>query len=180
MQIGSDPVKNISIFTMFFKSLYSGMSIAKYRFIGIGKTLQYVFFLAILYFLPGFYRILISNKDSSILVPGFDLDTGSLMIILPIYILFMYIFNAGVIVCKITILAAIALLLAKLLNRTLPYRQGWRLTTFSITFSTLLFSLMTLFNLEIPGAFIIDLLASLIYILISISKIPKQKLKKLV
>ncbi|MEK3890716.1 DUF1189 family protein [Bacillus sp. FSL K6-3431] len=170
-------MKNITIFSMFIKSIYSVKHIAKFRFAGIGKTLQYVFFLALLYFLPGLIQALAAGKDSSILVPGFDFDTGSLMIILPIYILFMYIFNAGVIIFKITVLAAIALLLAKILKRNLPYRQSWRLTAFSITFTTFSFGVLALFDLVIPGALIIDLAVSLIYICASILKIPKPKNK---
>lgn len=99
------------------------------------------------------------------------------MILLPIYILFMYIINAGVIISKITILAALAILIAKLLKRKLPYRQGWRLTAFSITFAIFLFGFEPLINVKIPGAVFIDLFLSLSFIVASILQIPKPKKK---
>ncbi|MBS4194693.1 DUF1189 family protein [Lederbergia citri] len=162
-----------SIFTLFFKSLYSFKDIAKLRFIGIGKTIKYTFFLVLLYFLPSLYNTLILKGDSSSLLP--DFDAGSIAIMLPIFIIFMFILNIGILFLKISILASVAILLAKLLKRKLPYRQSWRLTAFSITLPTLLFGLEPILSKPIPFGTFFDILISIIYIFISIKKIPRQK-----
>ncbi|MBS4199677.1 DUF1189 family protein [Bacillus sp. FJAT-49732] len=166
-------MQNKSIFTIFLKSLYSFKDIAKFRFLGIGKTIKYTFFLVLLYFLPSLYNTLILRGESSSLLP--DFDTGSIAIMLPIFIIFMYIFNTGIIYLKISILAGVALLLANMLKRKLPYRQSWRLTAFSITLPTLLFGLEPLLSKPIPYGTFFDVLISIIFIFFSINKIPRPK-----
>nr|WP_267917674.1 DUF1189 family protein [Lederbergia citrisecunda] len=94
---------------------------------------------------------------------------------LPIFIIFMYIFNTGIIYLKISILAGVALLLANMLKRKLPYRQSWRLTAFSITLPTLLFGLEPLLSKPIPYGTFFDVLISIIFIFFSINKIPRPK-----
>jgi maltodextrin utilization protein YvdJ len=46
-------VKCLNIFTRFIKSIYSPKEVAKYRFLGIGKIILYVFFLMFISILPG-------------------------------------------------------------------------------------------------------------------------------
>ncbi|MBS4173549.1 DUF1189 domain-containing protein [Bacillus sp. FJAT-49736] len=46
----------MNIFTRFLKSLYSPKEVAKYRFLGIGKTILYVFVLMLISILPGIYH----------------------------------------------------------------------------------------------------------------------------
>nr|WP_249305925.1 DUF1189 family protein [Lederbergia citrea] len=96
---------------------------------------------------------------------------------LPVFIISTYILNAGILFLKISILAGAALLLGKLLKRKLPYRQSWRLTAFSITFPSLFFGLIPLFNIDIPFATLIDFAIALFFIYGSISKIPRPKNK---
>ncbi|MCJ8006840.1 DUF1189 family protein [Lederbergia wuyishanensis] len=163
-----------SIFSIFIKCLYSFKDIAKFRFLGIGKSINYTFFLVFLYFLPSLYNTIILKRDSSSLLP--DFDTGSIAIMLPIFIIFMYLLNTGIFFLKISILAGIAVLLAKVLNRKLPYRQSWRLTAFSITLPTLLFGLEPLLSKPIPYGTLFDFLISIIYIFFSIKKIPRPKI----
>ncbi|MBS4209101.1 DUF1189 family protein [Bacillus sp. FJAT-50079] len=170
-------MRSISIFTIFYKSIYSVKEIAKYRFLGIGKTFQYVFFLAFLYFLPSLSTILFIDKHSTT-IPGFDLDTSGLFIMVPIYMLFTYVLNVGVIVAKISIFAVVALLFAKWGKRKLPYRQSWRLTAFSFTFPTLLFGILSLLQINITADYIIDFAICLLYLFFGVRKIPKPKLKK--
>ena len=46
----------MNIFTRFYKSLYSPKEVVKYRFLGIGKTIFYVFLLMFISILPGIYH----------------------------------------------------------------------------------------------------------------------------
>jgi hypothetical protein len=166
-------VRKISIFTVFYKSLFSINDIAKFRFLSIGKTFQFVFFLILFQFVPSIYKTLVLNEESALLLP--DFDAGSTVIMLPIYLVFMYIFNVGFFFLKISILAYISSLLGKWFKRKLPYRQSWRLTACSIALPTVLFGLLQFFPVKVPYGFIIDLAITFLFIIGSIQKIPLPK-----
>lgn len=166
-------VRNLSIYTLFYKSIYSFKDLAKFRFLDIGKTIKYVFILAIIYFLPAMINLLLIDRDFSHLATNFDKD--SLVIIIPIYLIFTYVLYSGLLFIKISILAGIALLFAKVSHRKLPYRNAWRLTAFSITLPTVLFALLPLARIDIPLGIIYDVALSIIYILFAIIKTPRSK-----
>lgn len=169
-------MRSLSIFTLLYKSCYSFKDIAKFRFMDIGKTFKYVFFLILIYFLPTVIKMLVMDKKYSDLTSTFD--GGSLVIILPFYIIGMYILYAGIIFIKISFLAWLAQLIAKSTNQSLPYRNSWRLVAFSITLPTILFGLIPLLNVTIPYAALLDVFIALIYIFFGIKKMPVQKRKQ--
>lgn len=76
----------LNIFQRFVKSLYSPKDIAKYRFLGIGKTILYVFLLMFLSTLPGLYHfskmtITALNEGKQIFMeelPPFQIENGNL------------------------------------------------------------------------------------------------------
>ncbi|GGE74100.1 DUF1189 domain-containing protein [Priestia taiwanensis] len=76
----------MSIFTQFIRSFYSTKDIASYRFQKIGKTILYVFFLALLAALPMIYHLYsISNKELQFVktvaaeeLPDFEIKNGVL------------------------------------------------------------------------------------------------------
>ncbi len=76
----------MNIFKQFYKSTYSPMDIASFRFQGIGKTILYVFFLTLLSILPSIYylsTILTSGVESTRAVinddiPSFTIENGTL------------------------------------------------------------------------------------------------------
>lgn len=166
-------MRKISIYSLFYKSIYSFKDLAKFRFLDIGKTIKYVLVLAIIYFLPAIIKLLLIDRDFSHLATNFD--KGSLVIIIPIYLIFTYVLYSGLLFIKISFLAWIASSLAKGLKRTLPYRNAWRLTAFSITLPTILFGLFPLFRIDIPFGILYDLAVSLIYITLAIFKMPRSK-----
>lgn len=166
-------MRKISIYTLFYKSIYSFKDLAKFRFLDIGKTIKYVFILATIYFAPAIIKLLLIDRDFSQLSTNFD--KGSLAIIVPIYLIFTYVLYSGLLFIKISFIALIALLFAKGLKRTLPYRNAWRLTAFSITLPTILFGFFPLFNIEIPYGILYDFAISIIYIVLAISKMPRVK-----
>lgn len=170
---GRDIVRNISLLQIFYKSLYSFTDIAKFRFLSIGKTIQYVFILICIYFVPSLINSIIIEKDSTNLIP--DFDAGSVAIMLPIFIFFMFVLNTGILFLKVSILAYIAKGLANLLKRKLPYRLSWRLTAYSITLPTIIFGLEPLLPFTIPYGFFIDLALTFFYIYASINKMPVTK-----
>ncbi|MCJ7843420.1 DUF1189 domain-containing protein [Lederbergia sp. NSJ-179] len=166
-------MKKKSLFTLFYQSFYSFKDIAKFRFLSIGKTIQYVFLLVLFYFLPAMMKLLFIERDFSHLTPHFD--RGSLVIIIPLYLIFTFILYTGILFIKISFLAGVAGILAKGLKRSLPYRNGWRLTAFCITLPTVLFGLLPLFGITIAFGTLYDLAISAIYIFATILKLPRPK-----
>src|SRR5690606_834397 len=111
--------------------------------------------------------------STSSLLP--DVDAGSIAMMLPIFSIFMFSLNTGILFVKISILAGVAIILAQLLNRKLAYRQCWRLTAFSSTLPTLLFGLEPLLKNPIPYGTLFDVLISIVIIFFSVKKIPRPK-----
>lgn len=76
----------MNIFQRFYKSLYSPKDIAKYRFLGIGKTILYVFILMFISTLPGLYHfskmsITALSEGKQIFMeelPSFQIENGVL------------------------------------------------------------------------------------------------------
>lgn len=168
-------MRNISLAAIFFKCLYSPREIAKYRFLTIGKTIQYVFILAIFLSLSGFYDAIFHNPFSSDSYGEEAYDAGSKVFMTVIVILMTYILNSGLVFLGITILASIGEPLAKSWGRKLPYRQSWRLTACSVTLPVVLFSLFYLLNID-KGYFIfLALIMAVGMILASIKAIPKPR-----
>ncbi|MFK4997662.1 DUF1189 family protein [Bacillus sp. N9] len=115
------------------------------------------------------------NKHSTA-IHGFDLDKSGLFIMVPIYMLFTYVLNVGLIVAKISLFAVVALLFAKWGKRKLPYRQSWRLTACSFTLPTVLFGILSLFKINFTADYIIDFILCILYLFFSVRQIPKPKL----
>ncbi len=168
-------MRQVSIFTLFYKSLYNPKEIAKFRFLGIGKTILYVFSLILLSSLPGIYEALAVKQIGSNGMSGIGADTGTKLILIPILALAAYLINAGTIILKISVLAGVGVIIAKLLDRKLPYRLSWRLTAFCITFPTSFFAFIFLLGIDIPGDSIIDFTIILLFQFLSIKAIPKPR-----
>src|SRR5690606_9492899 len=136
-------LRNISLFTIFSKNLYSPKEIAKYRFLTIGKTIQDVFILALFLSLGGFYEsVFIQDFSEGYGEAAADSGTKGLFAVL--VIMMTYILSSGLAFLGITILAVIGEPIAKSLGRKLPYRQSWRLTACGVTLPVVFFSLLNL------------------------------------
>jgi maltodextrin utilization protein YvdJ len=254
----------MNIFQQLFKSMYSPKDISRFRFQGIGKTILFLFFLALVSIIPAsYYLISFTNNaiegvteslkedlpsftiqngelssdnkepieierdqytflfDSTGTVTEGDLDNNENMIALlkdkfvivnagsvqsspysmvsglnvtnedildfvksaeslkyifiPVMIIVLYLTTSASLFLKVTIFALIGLLLANMLNRKLPYRQSWRITAYSVTLSTIFLMLMGLFQIGIPGSFLLDWFVICIMLYLSIKEIPKRK-----
>ncbi|GIN89624.1 hypothetical protein J6TS1_22210 [Siminovitchia terrae] len=166
-------MRNVSLMSIFFKSLYSPKEIAKYRFLTIGKSIQLVFILALFLSLGGFYDMIFKDFMNGYGVTGSDAGSKTLMTIIVAVIA--YIFNAGLLFLVITILASIGEPIAKRLERKLPYRQSWRLTACSATLPVVIFSLLHLFKFEETYFFLLALIIVVGVMLAAIRAIPKPK-----
>ncbi|MGM0844231.1 MAG: DUF1189 domain-containing protein [Bacillota bacterium] len=120
------------------------------------------------------------------LFDGFNADNGELVafletlnslkgIMLSVFIALLYLFSAGVTFIKVSIFALIALLFANALHRKLPYRQAWRITAYSITLSTIFFTIMEMLNTFVPGRFFLDWIVTSVVLYLTIKEIPQKK-----
>ncbi|VEF47790.1 motility protein [Bacillus freudenreichii] len=169
-------LRKISLITIFAKSIYSPKEIAKYRFLTIGKSIQYVFILALFLSLAGFYDA-IFQQDFTAGYGHTASDTGTKVLFAALVVLMAFILNSGLAFLSITILAVIGEPIAKALGRKLPYRQSWRLTACSTTLPVVLFSLLNLFHFDQPYFILLALIMAVVIIIVSIKAIPKPRKK---
>lgn len=170
-------MRNISLLTIFYKSLYSPKEIAKYRFLPIGKAIQHVFLIALLLSLGSIIQNMIENG----FLPGqageVMGDPGAKVVFAAIYILATFGLNAALLFLAITLIAVVGEPAARVQERKLPYRQSWRVAAFSIASPALLFGLLYLFYIQNPFLMVLALAGTLVMILLSIRSIPKPRSK---
>ncbi|WP_409251375.1 DUF1189 domain-containing protein [Bacillus sp. SCS-153A] len=120
------------------------------------------------------------------LFDGLDADNGDIVsflssldslkgIILTVFIVILYLFSAGITFIKVSLFAILGLLFASVLNRKLPYRQSWRITAYSITLSTIFFTIMEMLNTFIPASFFLDWVVIALVLYLSIKEIPQRR-----
>jgi Protein of unknown function (DUF1189) len=98
-----------------------------------------------------------------------------LMIVLPIMAIFIYLFSAGLRFIEVSILALVGLLIKNMLNRKLEYRHTWRMSAYSITLSTVFFTIMASLQTIVPNGAMISWLVGAVILLLSIKEIPQAK-----
>ncbi|HEY4551696.1 MAG TPA: DUF1189 family protein [Bacillaceae bacterium] len=163
-----------SLFTLFYKSLYSPKEIAKFRFLGIGKIIQYIFLLMLFSAVPGILESI--GKNELTMEEALLTESGAKWIMLPLFSFFTYIFHAGFGFIKISVFAYAGVGFARMLERKVPYRQSWRIAAFSLTLPTILSGLLTLAGIDIPGANYADWAIILVILYASIKAVPKPKI----
>ncbi|WP_339162874.1 DUF1189 family protein [Siminovitchia sp. FSL W7-1587] len=168
-------MRKISLLTIFYKSLYSPKEIAKYRFLPIGKAIQHVFIIALLFSLGS----IIQNMTENGFLPGqageVMKDPGAKGIFAALYLLATFGINAALLFIAITLIAAVGEPAARFQERKLPYRQSWRVTAFSMTLPALLFGLLDVFHIQSPYFMLLAFAGTITMILLSIRSIPKPR-----
>ncbi len=113
-----------------------------------------------------------TNEDLLNLFSSLD---SSLVIIIPIMILIIYILTTGLNFIQISILAALGLLLKKLLMRNIQYRHLWRMAAYSITLPTVFFTIMAALKTIVPNGAIINWFVAYIVLYLAIKEVPLPK-----
>ncbi|MFD6442593.1 DUF1189 domain-containing protein, partial [Peribacillus sp. NPDC060186] len=113
-----------------------------------------------------------NNKDISNWLDSVD---SVLPIILPLLLLILYLFTACGTFIKVTILAAFGLLFKSNHGRSLAYRHLWRIGAYSITLSTIFFTIMDIFQANVPFASILSWFVTLIMMYLSIKETSAVK-----
>jgi len=124
--------------------------------------------------LEGFH---ITKTDVEDIVSSFDESKST---IIPIFLIFIYIFTLVSHFIKVTIIAIIGLLFKNVLQKQLTYGQIWRLSAYSITLPTLFFTIMGLLNTQVPYEFLINWAVTLVMLYLSMkesesNEIPNYK-----
>jgi Protein of unknown function (DUF1189) len=98
-----------------------------------------------------------------------------LFIFLPVIGLTTYVFNVGIEFIEISILAFIGLLFKNSTGRNITYRHLWRLVAYSVTLSTVFFTIMAFLKTNVVGGFMINWFVTFVILILSIREIPKPK-----
>lgn len=98
-----------------------------------------------------------------------------LTILIPILILVVYIFSAGLKFIEISILALIGLSIKSIIKLNLKYGQIWRMSAYSVTLPTIFFTLMAALKTTVPSGFLINWFVAIIMLFLALKEIPKPK-----
>lgn len=100
---------------------------------------------------------------------------GLLPILIPFLFLIMFIFFTALKFIGISFLALCGLVIIRWMKRVVNYRQMWRISAYCVTLPTILFSFIKSLNIEIPFAFSLYWLISLVVLYTVLKKIPPKK-----
>lgn len=138
----------MSLFNIFIASLTSIKKMAAFRLMGMGKTMQYIFLFIFIFSFLGFYQFVFSIGEPNGPLDGLVERFNEISWLLyPFAFLLLFIIQTLATFMKISIIAAIALLVAPLMKRKAEYRFLWRTTLFANTWAfIILFISYFLFN----------------------------------
>ncbi|MCM2606106.1 DUF1189 domain-containing protein [Rossellomorea marisflavi] len=97
------------------------------------------------------------------------------LIFLPVAMISVYLFSSAVMFLKIMIFALIATAFATAMQKRVNYRQGFRITAYAATLSTLFFAIMELLKTPVPAAPFVDWFVITVIIYLSVKEIPQRK-----
>ncbi|MBN6888884.1 uncharacterized protein DUF1189 [Cytobacillus horneckiae] len=98
-----------------------------------------------------------------------------LLVIISIMAILIYLFTVSIRFIEISILALLGLLIVRILQRGLEYRFIWRMAAYSVTLSTVFFTIMGALQTTVPNGALISWLIGIIMLMLSIKEIPHKK-----
>lgn len=150
---------------------------AAYRLLPIGKIIQYIFLLSTIITIISFIQFVLGFSE----IEGLQQYIGEIKWLLyPLSLLFLVTMNTALLFIRISIYAAIGILIIHLLHRRGEYRMLWRTATFSMTCGFLVSAILSFFNITSLWVSFSSALITLLYLYIAIQKYPKQPKKNLV
>lgn len=176
---------------LFIKSLYSLKSIAMFRFQKIEKTISYLFVLSFIVSIPTLALFLISFFNN--IKTGQFFEFGNLLHelndaeanatgIVPVFLfltcLFLLLSIAMIEFMTVSILASLGLILKRIFQRKLDYKQLWNMSSYAVTLPSVIIGLSVLLPFSLPVPFIIYFALAFIILILAIQKVPKPKVKK--
>ncbi|WP_316572009.1 DUF1189 domain-containing protein [Neobacillus sp. YIM B06451] len=100
---------------------------------------------------------------------------GAAYIILPIAFIFIYLLSSAMKFIEISVLAMMGLILKNIGGRRLNYGHLWRMAAYSVTISTVFFTIMEAIKTPVPNGFLINWLVSAIVLYLAINETPAPK-----
>ncbi|MCA1031757.1 DUF1189 domain-containing protein [Bacillus timonensis] len=113
-----------------------------------------------------------TNEDIVSFIPSFQ---SLLPIFLPILFVLMFILTSGLKFIEVTILSTIAIPLKNLQKLRLQFRHLWVISAYSVTLSTLFFTIMEFFQVQVTLGPFINWLVSIIIVYLVLKEIPRPK-----
>ncbi|WP_059171149.1 DUF1189 domain-containing protein [Bacillus sp. FJAT-27445] len=114
----------------------------------------------------------IGKKD---FVDFFSTMEGATYIILPIAFIFIYLVSSAMKFIEVSFLALMGLILKNIGGRRLNYGHLWRMAAYSVTISTIFFTIMEAIKTPVPSGFLINWLVSAIVLYLAINETPAPK-----
>ncbi|MCP6681029.1 DUF1189 domain-containing protein [Bacillus nakamurai] len=102
------------------------------------------------------------------------LNQNKTMIVTVLSILLYIITSAGKFI-EVSFLAVIGLFLKNAQRKTLNYQQLWKLSAYSITLSTIFFTIMRALVITVPSEFIVNWFVNFIILFLVLKEIPSKK-----
>jgi hypothetical protein len=96
-------------------------------------------------------------------------------IFIVVFLLLMYLIASGSKFIEISILAFIGLLFKNVLLRNVNYRHLWILSVYSVTMTTVFFTVMDALHTNVPFDFYINWMVNMIILFLAIKEIPPKK-----
>lgn len=175
---------------LFIKSLYSLKSIAMFRFQKIEKTISYLFVLSFIVSIPSlalFFLSFFSDvKNGQFLEFGsffHEPDVGKTTAgIIPVFLFLTFLFIllsiAMIEFITTSILAGLGLLLNRIFQRKLDYRQLWNMSSYAVALPSVIVGLSVLLPFSLPVPYVFYFVLAFIILTAAIQKVPKPKAKK--
>ena len=119
---------------LFLASLHEPKKLAAFRLLPIGRVIKYAFFFVLLMTLISFSRFLFGDTELFVASPElaeYSETMGGLLY--PTALTFQFVIATFYVFVRISLFAAIGLLIGKVIKRRVEYRFLWRTAAISIT-----------------------------------------------
>ncbi|OLN23371.1 hypothetical protein BTO30_05250 [Domibacillus antri] len=150
----------MSIFKQFIKSLFSPKHIAAFRMQGIGKTINYLFFLALLMCVPMIvymFLYVISGSESAKGIVEAELPVLALKgDIMPVVFVTYYLLVSFILFVKVSIFGGTGLLIARILKKRAEYRHTFRMAAYAVTLPAIITIILELAGWTLPSGYLLD------------------------
>jgi hypothetical protein len=160
-------------------SLYAPNKIARFRFQKIGKTIAYLFILALLFSIPSFLHLIngiTSQVQSFKETLGIaDKTNSGLPYLFSLLVIMYYLGSSTFLFTLTTIFASLSNMFQFSKQINLSFKHRFTIFTYSMTLPTILFLLIGLLNITVPYSTLLFLLISIVFYYLSIKSISKSK-----
>lgn len=159
---------------LFVASLHEPKKLAAFRLLPIGRVIKYVFFFVSIMTVISFGRFLFG--DTELFVDSPELNEYSKTmggLIYPSALIFQFVIATFYVFVRISLFAAIGLVIGKVLKKRVEYRFIWRTAAMSITVPLLSTILFDFFPMMETWSTLVTSIIHIAYILFALKYYPK-------